>query len=48
LLGHKPTSATIGGHFPAEFFTLTNCAATARTPDEQQLFDVAAILAAGI
>jgi hypothetical protein len=27
---------------------MTNCAETARTPDEQQLIDVAAILAAGI
>jgi hypothetical protein len=27
---------------------MTNCAETARTPDEQQLVDVAAILAAGI
>jgi hypothetical protein len=27
---------------------MTNCAETARTPDEQQLVDVASILAAGI
>ena len=27
---------------------MTNCAETARTPDEQQLLDVALILAAGI
>ena len=27
---------------------MTNCAQPARTPDEQQLIDVAAILAAGI
>lgn len=27
---------------------MTNCAETARTPDEQQLVDVALILAAGI
>jgi hypothetical protein len=27
---------------------MTNCAETARTPDEQQLVDVAAILAAGV
>ena len=27
---------------------MTNCAETARTPDEQQLVDIASILAAGI
>jgi hypothetical protein len=40
--------ATIGGHPLAEFFTMTNCAETARTPDERQLVDIASILAAGI
>jgi hypothetical protein len=31
-----------------EFFTMTNCVEPARTSDERQLVDVAAILAAGI
>ena len=37
-----------GGHSLAEILTMTNCAETARTPDEQRLIDVASILAAGI
>ena len=32
----------------AEILTKTNCAAAARTSDEQRLVDIAAILAAGI
>ena len=41
-------TAPIGGHTRAEILTMTNSAEAARGPDDQQLVDVASILAAGV
>ncbi len=45
---YLPQPSMTGGHSHAEIFTMTNCAETARTPDEQRVVDVASTLAAGI
>lgn len=50
MLGHKPTPATgaSSGHSLAEVLTVTDCADTARMPDEQRLVEIVSILAASI
>jgi hypothetical protein len=48
LANNLPQPPVTGDDSLAEILTMTNCAETARTPDEQRLVDVASILAAGI